>query len=194
VTRDRPTRSRTGRTRSEIPRILVVCGGVRTETDYLDALRRLHPGHVIVLLRSKGVDPAGCIRYAVAQSRVADTAYSEVWCVVDVDEFDLDAAARQAAEADVQLAVSNPCFELWLLLHLTDAGRNFADARDVARELRRALPGYDKTRLVFDDFVGGIDKAVERARRLEKDGAGGMPNPSSGMWRLVTRIVGEGQT
>lgn len=125
------------RSRPKLPCILVVCGGVRTESEYVDALRRRHQDRITVLVRPKGVDPAGCVRYAVAQSREAGTAYNEVWCVVDVDQFDVDAAIRQATAADVELAVSNPCFEVWLLLHHTDVARRFTDAKDVLRELRR---------------------------------------------------------
>jgi hypothetical protein len=45
----------------------------------------------------------------------------EVWCVFDVDEHPKLAEARDQANANgIQLAVSNPCFELWLLLHFQE--------------------------------------------------------------------------
>jgi hypothetical protein len=47
----------------------------------------------------------------------------EYWAVFDVDhhrEEELTTAAALAERHGYQLAGSNPCFELWLLLHLTD--------------------------------------------------------------------------
>lgn len=176
--------------RPVLPRILVVCGGVRTERDYIDALRRINADRIVVVVRPRGLDPAGCVRYAIAQNQLDDSAFDEVWCVVDVDEFDLTVALRHGRDGGVQLAVSNPCFELWLLLHLVDATRRFDGAKDVTCELRRVLPSYDKARLMFPDFRAGVEKAIERAQRLEV-GGNEHPNPSSGMWRLTARIVGE---
>lgn len=116
----------------------------------------------------------------------------EIWCVADVDEYDIGAAATAATRSGVELAVSNPCFEVWLLLHLCATTRQFADYRDVRKELNRVLPGYDKARLRFPDFSSGVGSAVTRARRLdEAAGAGTPPNPSSGVWRLVARIMGD---
>ena len=43
---------------------------------------------------------------------------SSVWVVVDVDQFrNLGEAERAAKEAGYNLAVSNPCFEVWLIDH-----------------------------------------------------------------------------
>jgi len=47
--------------------------------------------------------------------------YNSVWCVFDVDDHPRVADARQmAADNGIELAISNPCFELWLLLHFRD--------------------------------------------------------------------------
>jgi hypothetical protein len=48
-------------------------------------------------------------------------AFEAVWCVCDVDQHATLAAAREmAAKEAVGMAVSNPCFELWCLLHFDD--------------------------------------------------------------------------
>ena len=49
----------------------------------------------------------------------------ELWLVIDVDRWrsaKLADVARLALQKKVELAVSNPCFELWLLLHHRDLG------------------------------------------------------------------------
>jgi hypothetical protein len=146
-----------------------------------------------VTIRRRGDSPGRCIEYAVGQRHTAERTFDEVWCVLDVDQFDINEAERRAGRQGVALAVSNPCFELWLLLHLVDVGRPFIDCREVGRVLAKECPGYDKSQLVFGHFRSGIEKAVDRAKRLEGEvgDRDGPVNPSSGMWRLVTRIIGE---
>jgi hypothetical protein len=108
--------------------------------------------------------------------------------VVDVDHFDLAAAASAAQAAEVELAVSNPCFELWLLLHHERCDSSMACCGDVIARLRKCVPGYDKTRLRFEQFAGGVEQAVSRAAALDATGRDHRRNPSTGVWRLVEEM------
>lgn len=99
-------------------RLLVVCGGERTEPDYFRGLKgQMRNPAIQIRLKAKGCAPKDLVAYARAIAPVGGDEFDQVWCVVDSDDFDLEAAAALAAELDVRLAVSNPCFELWLLLH-----------------------------------------------------------------------------
>lgn len=89
--------------------------------------------------------------------------------------------------------MSNPCFELWLLLHLQDCAAHLKDCVDAHRRLEKCLPGYDKTCLAFADFAGGVDDEVERAKRLEPTGRSADRNPSTSVWRLVDEMRGDGR-
>jgi hypothetical protein len=87
-------------------------------------------------------------------------------------------------------AVSNPCFELWLLLHHADRRAAAHRCQEIEQALRKVLPRYRKANLRFTDFADRLDVAVHRARQL--DAAGGpLPNPSSGVWRLVEAMTGK---
>ena len=96
--------------REERPQILIVCGGEKTELDYFRGLKsnRRNPA-IRATLKDKGVSPEGVVRHSIKLRSLGD--YDEVWCVFDVDQFDLDGAARLTRREDVKLAVSNPCFE-----------------------------------------------------------------------------------
>lgn len=94
-----------------------------------------------------------------------------------------------ARRAGVSLAVSNPCFELWLLLHHAECRSHCTGYADVASRLKKHVPGYDKTRLNFADYADGLNDAVKRARDLEPTGTDHTQNPSTGVWRLVGKIV-----
>jgi hypothetical protein len=97
--------------------ILIVCGGTRTEPDYFEGLKRSRRNPAVqVKVVGKGIDPEQLVAHA---HRVRGD-HDEVWCVVDTDEFDIAKAVRVADKLKVRLAVSNPCFELWLLLHFDD--------------------------------------------------------------------------
>ena len=174
-------------TRAPRRQILVFTGGLRTEPAYLTGLIR-HSGQlgVAVTVKSKGLDPRQLVHHAAAFVRRSQELFDEVWCVVDVDEFDIDAAVTEARRAGVTIAVSNPCFELWLLLHHAECRGYRAGYEDVVVRLKKHVPGYDKARLAFTDYAAGVGAAVRRAEELGDDHG---VNPSTGMWRLVSTIT-----
>lgn len=185
--RAEPAVKRRSARRSSRSRILVVCGGERTEPTYFKGLRdSLNNKAVDIKVVSKGRAPAQVVDYAVAQ-RTPD--FDEVWCVLDVDEFDLVDAVQLAREHDINLAVSNPCFELWLLLHYADCRTYCVGYRGVAMLLRRYLPSYDKTRLDYVDYAPGVVDAIRRAKDLDSTGNDYRKNPSTGVWRLVELLM-----
>lgn len=139
-------------------------------------------------MRGRGIAPDQLVRAAAAHRDRKPGAFDEVWCVVDVDEFDVASAASEARRHQVRLAISNPCFELWLLLHHADCRAYCAGCADVIRRLRKHLPEYDKSRLNFAHFAAGVGDAVKRARDLDATGSDHNRNPSTGVWRLVERI------
>ncbi|GLH99201.1 RloB family protein [Phytohabitans aurantiacus] len=166
--------------------VLVYCGAARTEPDYFNGLKRhLRSQTVTVKIRYDGVAPKQLVRIAATYRDKTPGAYDEVWCVVDTDEFDIDAALAEARRRGVSLAVSNPCFELWLLLHHDKCTSHCTGYADVAGRLRKHVPGYDKARLDFADYAAGVDDATARAKALGVDHA---VNPSTGVWRLVETI------
>jgi hypothetical protein len=173
--------------------ILVWCGATRTEPDYLNGLRRRFRGSgVTIKVRSAGVAPDALVRTAVSyRDSKGSGVYDQVWCVVDTDQFDMDAAATEARRSGVDLAVSNRCFELWLLLHHADCRSYCANCTEVARRLRRYIPTYDKAQVAFSDFADGVLDAVKRARELDPAGVKHHRNPSTSVWRLVEQIVEE---
>lgn len=123
--------------------------------------------------------PAQLVNYAVKRRQLDRGGFDEYWCVVDVDDFDIDEAIAAAESAGVSLAVSYPCFEVWLILHFEACNASVASPKAAADRLRKHMPGYAKGTLDFAVLAGKVDKAVERAKAL------GVGNPSSDMWRLV---------
>ncbi|WP_209640993.1 RloB family protein [Kibdelosporangium banguiense] len=86
----------------------------------------------------------------------------------------------------MELAISNPCFELWLLLHFRDPCGPASACREIVSHLSKCLTGYDKTKLDFACFADRVPAAIERARKIDL-----AVNPSTDVWRLVQRVLGE---
>lgn len=199
--RDDRSLQRRGPVREPLPRILIVCEGKVTERQYIDGFR-VAQGITTVRVEvvSPGGDPQALVERAIGirdasrrearRARDANLAYDEAWCVIDVDQHArLETARRLAHDAGIQLAVSNPCFELWLLLHFADY-RAHVNADRAMNLLRKHLDGYDK-HLRYADLAPGYEAAVRRARILEAqhrehDAPGG--NPSTDVHLLTEHI------
>lgn len=143
-----------------------------------------------IKVKTKGADPHTVVRYAAGLRNQAGDSYDEVWCVVDVDDFDVAKAVTTARRAGISLAISNPCFEYWLLLHFEACAAPLPCYADVARRLRRHVPEYDKSALRFADYEQGVEGAVERAQELGHALATEHEhNPATGVWALVKKVL-----
>jgi len=169
--------------------VLIVIGAERTETAYFKGLRtHTRCSTVTMKIVEKPVAPDQLVEYTRSAFRLGD--FDEVWCVTDVDHYEREGGKVTAAVAlagdDIKLAISNPCFELWLVLHHEDCAARCTDCREVHTRLRKHVPRYDKTRPRFADFAAGLDQAVQRAEKLGDDHT---RNPSTGVWRLVDAVL-----
>jgi hypothetical protein len=170
--------------------VLIVCGADRTEAAYFTGLRDSTGNRAVdVRIIRKPKAPAQVVRHAIEYASRARADLDEIWCAFDVDEFDILEAVRLAAETRIELAVSHPCFELWLLLHHDDCNAHVQGYDDVVARLKKHVPDYDKADLSFADHAAGLPKAIERAKRLEPTGSEYSRNPSTSVWRLVERMM-----
>lgn len=183
-------------------RILIVCEGAVTERRYFYDLKQhaRNPLVEVEISRHTG-DPLQVVQHADERNRAAGAAarrerddnllFDQVWAVFDVDEHTrLEAAKRLAAANGIELAVSNPCFELWALLHFQDQTSHTERDR-VRTTLQRHLPGYDKL-LDFGKMHPAYAEAVRRATSLDTQadahGESGR-NPTTGVYRLTAVIL-----
>lgn len=119
----------------------------------------------------------------------------EAWLVVDRDswpEDQLDALWRWTIEKPQRgLALSNPSFELWLLLHFESA-TGITTKREVVEHLQRFVPDYEKALERRSVFVDGIDGAIVRARSRDVPPCESWPKTFgiTTVYRLVEKIRG----
>lgn len=179
------------------PVILVVCEGEVTEPQYLNSLK----GH----LRNPRVSikiekAAGVPRTLVARAKQlrtdaerAGAPYDEVWCVFDRDEHpEWKHSIDVAIAAGLSLAISNACFELWILLHVADSP-GAQTRKELQRRVHRAGL-QDKKHLRMEMLLPTYGLAVDRAKRMEeRSGERGerFGDPSTSVSRLVRSIEGK---
>lgn len=89
----------------------------------------------------------------------------------------------------IHLAISNPCFELWALLHFQDQ-RAHLEREQAGKALRKHLPKYDK-KLDFVRMHPGYEAACARGKDLDTEAErhdAAHRNPTTGVYRLTEAI------
>jgi hypothetical protein len=181
--------------------MLIVCEGAVTEKEYFEQFAKFHRNSLVEVV----VEGGRGVPFSVVQAakklrddarneaiRMADDylSYQSVWCVFDVDEHPNPSGAKKmAAENGLNVAVSNPCFEIWLLLHLRDSPGEL-HRHKAQKMLKEHLPGYDKN-VNFEHYRGGYDEAVRRAKSLDRLAENlGEPgrNPTTAVYILTEEI------
>lgn len=185
-----------------------MCEGRETEPRYFRALRvafRIHGLRVeVVPGAERSSAPGRILKTAKQHEKALDLDLAggdETWCVFDTEQErthpDLQAVMQDAHRDRMRLAISNPAFEYWYLLHYECTDRPFADATEVVDRLRRHLPQYTKAMNAFDCVKDQTQAALANAemlrRRSDSDWAR-CPNPSTGVDRLVLRLLRTVQT
>lgn len=183
------------------PQILVFVEGERTEDGYFTHWKRRHRGEIIVDIHEFNSGPLQLVERAVAEQRHEvyearrgrGDPHDEIWCVFDRDSHSkLADAIVLAGKHGIEVAVSNPCFELWLVLHYQDQTAAI-DGRAVQKLAREHLKcGKALSPRALDSLTCRYTDAVERAKLLDRmhaeNGSPARGNPSSDVWKLVERI------
>jgi hypothetical protein len=110
----------------------------------------------------------------------------QLWALLDTDHWiepnhvaGLNEARSIAKQNGIRIAMSNPCFDLWLLLHHMDlpCGHGIRDANGVAEYMRRNGFQFNKQRLNVVDYTpAAVRMAIERsARMMAADTGSGWP-------------------
>lgn len=182
--------------------VYIFAEGEKTEPGYFDAIKRLQDRYTIKVHDQHGA-PREVLDLAmnfkdslVALSRdLPEDEQPIVCCVFDRDQHPgVDDVIRRAARAGIRVGFSNPCFELWLLLHFQDFGAPCAGScGTVHARLVKHVPDYVKTlpfELLRGRFESARDRAMTLATRHANDGIV-VPtrcDPSTDVHRLLTEL------
>lgn len=186
-------------------RVIIACEGISTEPGYFEEIRKSKnlSKKQIIIVRHVGTDPLTVVNAAIdaqnEQKQRRDWGQDDgAWAVFDGDEHkqenpeNWNNAIQKAQGQNIRLAISNPCFEFWYLLHFQDYMANLT--RQKARELlRHHIPDYEKANRLYPDPLkpltsDALQRAKQLAARAEWDNLAPHNNPSTGVWNLVESL------
>jgi hypothetical protein len=183
---------------------IIAAEGIVTEANYFNGLKaRWHSPriHVEVLTRLNVGDSSpekvlDALRTFTRSYKLRDG--DQLWLVIDRDRWKagtIASVARECERENYHLAVSNPCFEIWLLLHFEDVQSQPAERRqDLLRNeqslLKKLIAKHRRPNTEFiDHFIQLTKTAIARSRSL--DTAPGARWPSqlgTRVYRLVEQL------
>ena len=164
---------------------LVICEG-ETEVAYINLLKKWYKSPVRIVSHIDGAR----ISQTLVDKRTKELKISAFDKVNTFLMYDMDVPAvnEKVMACNAELLLSNPCFEVWLLLHTKD--QKSALSTDAAvKELKKSATvwsNYKKS--VYTDTQKAFLKehlhtAIERAKALKA-----YDNPSSRLYKLVEML------
>lgn len=147
---------------------IIVPEGEKTEQIYFDQFNNQSTIIKIICRKPKHSAPKYLLKEIIKvvkedKLRSGD----EAWIVLDKDKWNEndinDLHEKGKGKVKYELAVSNPCFEYWLLLHFEN-GKGITDSNNCVKCLRKYIKEYKKNDYSTDILIDKIPKAIERAK------------------------------
>ncbi len=182
--------------------IIIATEGKKTEKQYFDLFTKREEYQnskiklIVIPAKSGKTSPDHIFRKLKSEIKRKDIELSiddQVWMVIDRDDWNITSLDRIGIQnnlnkANFNLALSNPCFELWLLLHFTFYAKTGTNCKTIIRELKKYLPNYDKSNLEIIKLESKIITAISNAKKLDKNSNERWP---SGTGTHVYKVVEE---
>ncbi|QMW03886.1 RloB family protein [Spirosoma foliorum] len=197
---------------------LLAYEGNETEPTYFEALKndyRFNNDIIeIVSLRRDKRDTKSAPKYVFENLRKIKDEYNlgiddELWMIIDRDRNrnNIEKYYQKCQEeTNFFLALSNPCFELWLLLHIKDLLEFTEEELIQITENRKIRPkgrrtylkkllsqilsdGYNESNLRPERFLPYIEEAVRRAKSLNNPQENYPTGLGTDIYKLVEKLI-----
>ena len=163
------------------PNFFVFCEG-ETEIAYVKFLRSLYRAPIQVIAK-KGKSNISEDYIERSQNEYVRTEQDKVFLMYDLD---VDGMLEQLQKIpNAELIVSNPCIELWFLLHYQEQKSEISSVKCV-QKYQKVSKGYKKGVLSEEEkdvFTKNRESAVERAKDMIE-----YENPSTSIYRLLEML------
>ncbi len=197
------------------PIIYIAGEGTHNKTEYSYFRSFISDRYCVQFVQEGYSNPVGIVRKL--RNKINDRNGLEfkierdkAFCLVDTDcdrtkNGRIEEAGREAgkdSKTPISILTSNPCFEIWFILHDRYTDRKYNSSSEVVSDLRRIRGWEDYTKSDTDTYRKTIDKvdtAIKNAKKLEmKHTEDGIKlqtveaMPSSEVYRLVELLLGRG--
>ncbi|MEA5579414.1 RloB family protein [Anabaena sp. UHCC 0451] len=190
-------------------KILIACEGSKTEPIYFKSIRnelRLPTLEIIILPHQSKTDPGNIIERLIEERQQMKndkrwTTNDTAWAVFDGDEHiekslaNWQGAINRANSQKINLAITNPCFELWYLIHFQDHLAQISREK-LLKLLNKYIPDYDKSMSLYPQLLKPLtEQAIQRAEKIAKqikrDQLDEYSNPCcSDLPKLISNLLG----
>ncbi|MFA8300017.1 MAG: RloB family protein [Hyphomicrobiales bacterium] len=136
--------------------IHIISGGEKREKDYFGffiARRTIFPRIKLTFTTDKGGYDVNNLTEKAIAVRTKSRKNDKVYAVTDVDHFysQIKDKLPECKEYNIDMIISNPCFEIWLLYHKTDKPPTYLSSLDTIK-IPKALKKH-----LNEEFKGGIN-------------------------------------
>ena len=186
----------------------IICEGKNTEPKYIACFAKAHGNNLIDIetIGAAGV-PLTIVRKSVQAKKdlikeAKKTGFErhiEVWAVFDVDEHpNLPQAINMANGNKIYVAQSNPCIEIWPLLHL-EFQRAPIHRHALQKKLAQYMDSYKKngSKIIdYNQIKNNYKEAKQRAEQImteHKQVGDELANPSTDIFKLLDGIIKHGK-
>ena len=163
------------------PNFFVFCEG-ETEIAYVKFLRSLYRAPIQVIVK-KGKSNISEDYIVKSKSEYVQTEQDKVFLMYDLD---VDGMLEQLQKIpNAELIVSNPCVELWFLLHYQEQKAEISSDKCI-KKLQKVLKGYKKGTLSEEEkdvLAKNSELAAGRAKDMIE-----YENPSTSIYRLLEML------
>lgn len=201
--------------------IIISCEGENTEPEYFEAIKEKLSNYISVLVQieivphqKKGSEPRKIV-CALEDHIIEKYDYKndndEMWVIWDREKVqerkkDILEMIPQCKEKNYNIALTNPLFEFWLLLHIVDISKynstilyenkwmtSAKNKRFIDKELSNILPnGYSKKKDKFNTSIvnkENILRALEQEQLFENELEKIIDNLGSNIGNLIREIL-----
>lgn len=121
----------------------------------------------------------------------------QLWYCGDTDHWvaanhvgNLVQVLQRCLKAGYHVALSNPCFELWLLLHFMEMPAEAGKCQDICKKLSMAAGGYSKSRGCHTPITSEmVHRALERAAKSDAGTAEIPATPTTRIYRILDLLI-----
>lgn len=191
--------------RQERKLVLIAAEGInKTEKTYFNEFNRKQREYTIQFCKGDDTDPVHIVDEAIRSMNNSDfeSDFGDIaFAVMDTDfgkEIQISEARKTAENNGVNLILSNPCFEIWLLLHFRYSTRSYYNNNEVIDTLKTEWPEYRKNIASYDTIADRLGNAMVNAERLKRyhenvnsNESIEFCNPSTDVYRVVKVITGK---
>jgi hypothetical protein len=175
------------------PLYVIAIEGAVTEEIYFKSIFRNKNIRMKILTTSSGdSSPDKVLKRLNQYRREYSAASNELWLVIDRDSWNqntLNKVKKECKDKGYNFILSNPCFELWLLLHQANPKQPLTCA-NCETELKKLITGYTKSNYKSEIIKDNVNLAIDNAKTLGNENNIQNP-PNTAVYKLVEELLKE---